>query len=317
MVRKAEGSWRLCGDFRRLNLVTEPDVYPLPNMLDFAAKAAGCTVFSKIDLRKGYHQIPVNPADEQKTAINTPFGLFEYKRMPFGLRNAGPSFQQHVDRAIRDCIRNHEEHVIHVREVLQALQDNKLVVHAEKCVWGVQELEYLGHKISAAGLLPLPSHVAAIQELQAFLGMVNFYRRFLPSIARNAAAADGRAARGQEGGRQTGVVGGNGCRLCSRLAVSPHSNTHGTSHSGGGAVGGCGRLGDARRGVSAASATWQEGVAAFGLLLKEARGCPAEIFRLRQGVICLFCRDPPLQVHAGRQAVRHLHGPQAAHLCTG
>jgi hypothetical protein len=169
MVKKADGSWRPCGDFRRLNLVTEPDVYPLPNMLDFAAKAAGCTVFSKIDLR-----IPVIPADVQKTAITTPFGLFEYKRMPFGLRNAGPSFQRHVDRAIRDCqaafawvddivicSRNHEEHVIHVRQVLQALQDNGLVIHAEKCVWGVQELEYLGHKISAAGVLPLPSHVAA------------------------------------------------------------------------------------------------------------------------------------------------------------
>ena len=76
-MRKVDGSWRLCGDFRRLNLVTEPDVYLLPNMLDFAAKAAGCTVFSKIDLRKGYHQIPMNPADVQKTAITTPFGLFE------------------------------------------------------------------------------------------------------------------------------------------------------------------------------------------------------------------------------------------------
>jgi hypothetical protein len=150
-----------------LNLVTEPDVYPLPNMLDFAAKAPGCTVFSKIELRKGYHQIHVNPADVQKTAITTPFGLFENKRMTFGLRNAGPSFQRHVDRAIRDCqaalacdivicSRNHEEHVIHVREVLQALQDHGLVIHAEKWVWGVQELEYLGHKISAAGVLPLP-----------------------------------------------------------------------------------------------------------------------------------------------------------------
>jgi hypothetical protein len=73
--------------------------------VDYAAKAAGCTFFSKIDLRKGYHQIPVNPADVQRTAITTPFGLFEYKRMPFGLRNAGPSFQWHVDRAIRDCHR--------------------------------------------------------------------------------------------------------------------------------------------------------------------------------------------------------------------
>jgi hypothetical protein len=290
MVKKADGSWPPCGDFRRLNLVTEPDVYPLPNMLDFAAKAAGCTVFSKIDLRKGYHQIPVNPADVQKTAITTPFGLFEYKRTPFGLRIAGPSFQRHVDRAIRDCqaafawmndivicSRNHKEHVIHVR---QALQDNGLVIHAEKCVWGVQELEYLGHKISAAGLLPLPSHVAAIQdfprpsiikELQAFLGMVNFYRRFLPSIARTLRPlVDGRAARRQEGGGQAGVVGGHGGRLCSRQAVYPHRNTPGTSHSGGGAVGGCGRLGDARRGVPTAAASWQKGVAASGFLLKEA-----------------------------------------------
>jgi hypothetical protein len=77
MVRKADGSWHPCGDFRRFNLVTEPDVYPLPNMLDFTAKGAGYTVFFKIDQRKGYHQIPVNPEDVQKTAITTPFGLFE------------------------------------------------------------------------------------------------------------------------------------------------------------------------------------------------------------------------------------------------
>jgi hypothetical protein len=107
--------------------VTEPDVYPLPDMLDFAAR---CLVFFKIDLRKGYHQIPVNPECVQK-AITTPLGMFKYKRMPFGLRNAGPSFQHHVDRAIRDCqaafawvediicCRNHE---VHVRQVLQALQ---------------------------------------------------------------------------------------------------------------------------------------------------------------------------------------------------
>ncbi len=76
MVRKADGSWQPCRDFRRLNLVTEPYVYPLPNMLDFATKAAGFTVFSKIDLQKGYRQIPVNQED-----ITTPFGLLEYKRM--------------------------------------------------------------------------------------------------------------------------------------------------------------------------------------------------------------------------------------------
>jgi hypothetical protein len=105
----------------------------------------------------------------RKTAITTPFGLFEYKRMPFGLRNAGPSFQHHVDRATRDsstafvwvndiviCSRNHKEHIIHMQEVLQALQDNGLAVHAKKCCGGSQSW------ISAAGMLPLPSHVDAI-----------------------------------------------------------------------------------------------------------------------------------------------------------
>jgi hypothetical protein len=152
MVRKADGSWRPCGDFRRLNPVTDPDVYPLPNMLDFPAKSARSTVFSQIDLWKGYHQIPINPDDVQQTTITTPFGLFEYKRMTFGLRNAGPSFQHHVDRAFWDfawveatfawvddiiiCSRNHAEHIAHVRQLLQALQDNGLVIHAKKCVRG-------------------------------------------------------------------------------------------------------------------------------------------------------------------------------------
>jgi hypothetical protein len=78
LVKKKDGSWRPCGDFRRLNLVTEADKYPLPNMLDFADRLTGCKVFSKIDLRKGYWQIPVRPEDVQKTAVITPFGLFEF-----------------------------------------------------------------------------------------------------------------------------------------------------------------------------------------------------------------------------------------------
>ena len=206
MVRKQDGSWRPCGDFRRLNLVTEPDVYPLPNMLDFAVKAAGCKVFSKIDLRKGYHQIPVNPADIPKTAITTPFGLFEYKRLPFGLRNAASTFQRHIDRAVEEvdaafafaddilvCSVDHVAHLQHLRQLFSALSKHSLVINAEKCVWGVESIDFLGHRVSAQGVQPLPSHVAAVQdfprpetvkELQAFLGMVNFYRRFLPAIAK-------------------------------------------------------------------------------------------------------------------------------------
>jgi len=100
MVMKKDGSWRPCGDFRRLNLVTEPDTYPLPNMLDFSARVAGCKVFSKIDLRKGYYQIPMHPAVIRKTAICTAFGLFEFRRMPVGLRYAGNTFQRMMDRIL-------------------------------------------------------------------------------------------------------------------------------------------------------------------------------------------------------------------------
>ncbi len=88
-----------CGDFRRLNTVAVPDVYPLPNMMDFAVKAAGCKVFSKIDLRKGYHQIPLHPADVQKTAL---FSSFEFRRMLSGLMNSGATFQRKIDRATAD-----------------------------------------------------------------------------------------------------------------------------------------------------------------------------------------------------------------------
>jgi hypothetical protein len=98
MVEKADGSWRPCEDFQRLNLVTKLDSYPLPNMLDFDHVAKGCTIFSKIDLRKGYHQIPVHPDNICKTAISTPFVLVENTRMPFGLRNAGNTFQRKIDR---------------------------------------------------------------------------------------------------------------------------------------------------------------------------------------------------------------------------
>ncbi len=97
LVPKKDGTWRPCGDFRRLNLVTEPEVYPLPNMLDFSDRLNGCAVFSKIDLRKGYWQVLVRLEDRKKTAVITPFRRFQFKRMPFGLCNTGSSFQRMMD----------------------------------------------------------------------------------------------------------------------------------------------------------------------------------------------------------------------------
>jgi transposase InsO family protein len=206
MVRKPDGSWRPCGDYRRLNNATVPDTYPLPNMMDFQAKAAGCWVFSKIDLRKGYHQIPMNEEDVPKTAITTPFGLFEYTWMTFGMRNAGNTFQRLMDRTLA----GHEaafgylddvlvsspatpEHLANLQELFERLRQAGLVVNGNKCLFAVPELDFLGHRVSAPGIAPLPDRVAALQrrqrpstvkELQGFLGAVNFYCRFVPTAAR-------------------------------------------------------------------------------------------------------------------------------------
>ncbi len=206
LVRKPDGSWRPCGDYRRLNLATVPDVYPLPNMLDFAARVAGCTIFSKVDLRKGYYQILMHPADIEKTAVTTPFGLFEFTRLPFGLRNAGNTFQRMMDRVLAGLdfsfvylddivLTSHsvEEHVVHLRQLFERLQQFGLVINGEKCIFGQSSVEFLGHQVSAKGALPLQGNVKAIldfpqpqsvKQLQGFLGSVNFYRRFLPGAAR-------------------------------------------------------------------------------------------------------------------------------------
>ena len=97
MARKKDGGWQPCRDYRRLNNITTPDRYPLPNMQDLNSCLAGYKVFSKLDLVKGYHQVPIATADVPKTAIITPFGLFEYLYMQFGLKNASQSFQQLMD----------------------------------------------------------------------------------------------------------------------------------------------------------------------------------------------------------------------------
>jgi hypothetical protein len=205
MVKKADGSWRPCGDYRRLNLVTRPDKYPVPNIQDLSSRLHGCVVFSKLDLRKGYYQIPMAARDVPKTAVITPFGLFEFLRMPFGLKNAGQRFQRLIDRVLAgldfvfiyldDVIVGSatvEDHLRHLRLVFERLQQYGLVLNMDKCLFGVQEVEFLGHTITAAGAAPMVKHVQVIQEfprpsdskqLQRFLGLVNFYRRFIPGAA--------------------------------------------------------------------------------------------------------------------------------------
>jgi hypothetical protein len=134
MVCKKDGSWRPCGDYRRLNLATTHDRYPLPSILNLSNKLHGCKLFSCIDLVKGYHQIPMAAQDIAKTAIITPFGVFEYLFMPFGLRNAAQTFQRFMDSLLKhppfvfcyldDIIiasNSLEEHIEHLRQIFTIL----------------------------------------------------------------------------------------------------------------------------------------------------------------------------------------------------
>ena len=127
--------WRVCGDYRSLNLITKPDRYPIPNIHSVTTKLAGKNVFSKIDLMHAYHQIPVNELDIEKTAVITPFGLFEYLMMPFGLRNSGATFQRFMDDIFRDLdfifvymddilvfSNTNEQHVIHLEKIFKILE---------------------------------------------------------------------------------------------------------------------------------------------------------------------------------------------------
>ena len=202
------GGWRVCGDFRRLNTVTVDDKYPVKSISDFNANLSGKKIFSKIDLLKGYHQIPVNEDDVKKTGLITPFGLFVFPFTPFGLKNAGQDFQRMMDELLGDlpfCFvyiddilvasNTPEEHLEHLKQVFEILKANGLVVNRKKCELGKSSLQFLGYKVDEEGVYPLEHRVEAIRqttrpttvkELQRFLGMVNYYRKWIPQAAHHA-----------------------------------------------------------------------------------------------------------------------------------
>ncbi|KAL6483353.1 hypothetical protein MHYP_G00082250 [Metynnis hypsauchen] len=164
IVQKPGGGWRPCGDYRRLNDATTPDRYPIPNIQDFPAGLAGRIIFSKVDLVRGYHQVPVHPADVPKTAVITPFGLFEFLRMPFGLKNTAQMFQRLMDSILRDlpflfvylddilvASVSRSEHLHHLRLLFERLSQHGLIINPAKCQFGLHTVDFLGHRITSSG----------------------------------------------------------------------------------------------------------------------------------------------------------------------
>ncbi|GBL79713.1 Transposon Ty3-I Gag-Pol polyprotein [Araneus ventricosus] len=209
LATKKDGSYRPCGDYRQLNAQTIPDRYPIPRLEDFHQILKETKIFSKIDLFKAYFQIPIAEEHKCKTAIITPFGLYEFNVMSFGLKNAPATFQRFIHEVLRGldfvfpylddiliASKSNQEHEIHLNLVLERLNTFGLRINISKSVFAVEEIEFLGYLITPQGSRPLPDKVQAImnykrpeniQDLRTFLGILNFYRRYLKDAAKNQA----------------------------------------------------------------------------------------------------------------------------------
>ncbi|KAJ9531498.1 hypothetical protein QJQ45_015038 [Haematococcus lacustris] len=202
-VRKKDGSLRLCVDFRALNQQTLKNRYPLPRIDDLLDQLSGAQVFSKIDLRSGYHQIRVAEDDIPKTAFRTRYGHYEFTVLPFGLCNAPATFQQlmndvfkpHLDDFVLVYLddilvfsKSAADHERHLHLTLSLLRQHQLCANLAKCAFWLDTVDFLGHIVSAAGIQPDPTKVKAVldwpapqdkHQLRSFLGTANYYRRLL------------------------------------------------------------------------------------------------------------------------------------------
>jgi hypothetical protein len=211
-VEKKDGTQRMCVDYRSLNEVTIKNKYPLPRIEDLFDQMKGASVFSKVDLRSGYHQLKIRELDIPKTAFRTRYGLYEYTVMSFGLINApayfmylmNKVFMEYLDKFVVVFIDDilifskiEEEHEKHLRLVLEKLRSNQLYALFSKCEFWLTEVTLLGHVISAGGVSVHPSKVkdvlnwmppTNVLEIQSFLGLAGYYCRFIQDFSKIAKA---------------------------------------------------------------------------------------------------------------------------------
>ena len=208
LIPKKDGSYRFCVDYRKLNSVTKKDVYPLPRIDDILDTLEGATYFTTLDLASGYWQIGLDPESAAKSAFITHRGLHEFARMPFGMCNAPATFQRLMEVILSDllwkscfvyiddvliCSRSFDDHLKHLEQVLQRLQDAGLRLKAKKCLFLRQEVPYLGHVVTKDGIRPDPAKTEKmrgyptptdVSQVRQFLGLASYYRRFVPGFAR-------------------------------------------------------------------------------------------------------------------------------------
>ncbi|CAF3028738.1 unnamed protein product [Rotaria sp. Silwood2] len=206
-AKKKDGTLRMCVDYRALNKLTIKNKYPIPRIDEMLDQLNGAKIFSRLDLKAGYHQIRIKDDDIEKTAFRTRYGSFEFVVLPFGLTNAPPTFMRLMNSIFHHYLdkfviiylddiliysKNENDHLNHIRLVLQLLRDNQLYANRTKCEFNVDQINFLGHVITSNGIKADESKVIAVKNwpiprnstnVRSFLGAAGFYRRFIPNFS--------------------------------------------------------------------------------------------------------------------------------------